>query len=382
MIHVHNDQNVEMTREEAIQILRGGDEGIKTWNSNRHAFGQLPDLSGAPLRSANLRNVDLSHIVLAGACFNGAWLAAADFANADLRCRRSGGSVSRTDFGGAYAVGANFSNADLEGAYLGGANLCEANFHGATLAGAYLGGANLRNANLREADLSGTNLETATLIRTDLRNAILKGSRVYGTSAWELDLTGANQSDLIVSPKDAPTITVDNLEVAQFLILLLNNQKIREVIDTVSSKVVLILGRFTPPRKRILDALREELRGHNYCPILFDFDRPESRDFTETISTLAHLARFIVADITEAKSIPQELQAIVPTLSIPVVPILQGKTREYGMFRDFLKYPWVLPIKKYETLNALREFLTAEIVSSAEDKAKSLKDRRPDVRKP
>jgi hypothetical protein len=64
----------------------------------------------------------------------------------------------------------------------------------------------------------------------------------------------------------------------------------------------------------VLDALRAELRNRGYLSILFDFDKPSSRNLTETVSTLAHLARFLIADITDAKSIPQELQRIVPSL--------------------------------------------------------------------
>jgi hypothetical protein len=40
--------------------------------------------------------------------------------------------------------------------------------------------------------------------------------------------------------------------------LLLNNQEIREVIDTITSRAVLILGRFSGGRKPILDAIRDE----------------------------------------------------------------------------------------------------------------------------
>ena len=100
-------------------------------------------------------------------------------------------------------------------------------------------------------------------------------------------------------------MTVDNLKIAQFIYLLLNNEEISDVIDTIAKKAVLILGRFTPDRKAVLDALREALRTQGYLPILFDFDKPASRDITETVSTLAHLARFVIADITYAKSIPQ-----------------------------------------------------------------------------
>jgi predicted AAA+ superfamily ATPase len=85
---------------------------------------------------------------------------------------------------------------------------------------------------------------------------------------------------------------VDNLEVALFIYLLLNNERIRQVIDTITSKAVLMLGRFTSDRKAVLDAIRDELRQRGYLPILFDFEKPAGRDLTESISTLAHMARF------------------------------------------------------------------------------------------
>ena len=49
------------------------------------------------------------------------------------------------------------------------------------------------------------------------------------------------QKNLIITPHGEPAITVDNLEVAQFIYLLLNNESVRRVIDTITSKVVLIL---------------------------------------------------------------------------------------------------------------------------------------------
>jgi hypothetical protein len=74
------------------------------------------------------------------------------------------------------------------------------------------------------------------------------------------------------------------------------------VIETITSKVVLILGRFTSERKPILAAIRVELRKRDYLPILFDFQKPDSKDLTGTVTTLAGTARFIIADLTDPSS--------------------------------------------------------------------------------
>ncbi len=117
------------------------------------------------------------------------------------------------------------------------------------------------------------------------------------------------QKDLVITPENEPIITVDNLEVAQFIYVLLHNEKIRDVIDTITSRVVLILGRFTDDRRLVLEAIRGEIRNRGYLPVLFDFKEPASRDIRETVSILAHMSRFIIADISNARSISAELDA-------------------------------------------------------------------------
>ncbi len=216
------------------------------------------------------------------------------------------------------------------------------------------------------------------MVETNFERADLIGCSVYGIAAWNVKIKGTKQLNLVITPigEDEPEITVDNLEVAQFIYLLLHNEKIREVIETITSKAVLILGRFTPARKAVLDAMREELRRRNYLPILFDFEAPGSRDFTETISTLAHMARFIIADLTEPSSLPKELEAIVPTLAVPVQPLMEGATRPYAMFRDYWKYSWVLKVHRYENLEGLITSLGDKVIAPAEVEVQKLEATR------
>jgi hypothetical protein len=266
---------------------------------------------------------------------------------------------------------ANLTHANLSRAYLPGADLTRATLPGADLTNAHLPGANLSGANLTRANLTRANLNRTTLIETNLEGAILTDCSVYGCSAWNLKLIGANQRDLVITPHNEPKITVDNLEVGQFIYLLLNNERIRDVIDTITSKVVLILGRFTDERKAILDAIREELRRHDYLPVLFDFEKPVSRDITETVSTLAHMARFVIADITDAKSIPQELMKIVPALpSVAVQPLLLATQSGFGMFEHFRRFPWVLEPFLYDNETMLLASLKEKVIEPAEAKAK------------
>lgn len=217
--------------------------------------------------------------------------------NHDLQIYLSGADLSGANLAGANLSRANLSNADLRVASLRLAKLSGAILSGASryetrLFGADLGGAGFIGANLIKADLVQTNLVKASLFGANLNEADLSeavlvrvrtGCFVYCTSVWDVHLEETIQSSLVVTPIYFPAITVDSLEVGQFIYLVLNNKNIRRVIDTITSKVVLILGRFKPERKSILDGIRDELRKREYLPVLFDFEKPANHDITEII---------------------------------------------------------------------------------------------------
>lgn len=371
------------------------------------------NLSGACLLGANLASASLADALLVGTNFENARLQGADFSRTQLLGVKLDGAqlkgatftevafwrsslfkydlegarfdranlyktvLAGCNLRGAHFINSNLKEANLIGADLTGAHLIGADLTSATLAEATLEGANLSNAILFEANLTdanadcanfdAANLRGATLVRTRLNRANLRGCQVYGLSAWDVQLDDTVQDDLIITPPEGASVTVGNLAVAQFIYLLLRSDSLRQVIDTITSRVVLILGRFTPERKCILDEIRLSLRSRGYSPVLFDFEKPTSRDLTETIRILAGLSRFVIADLTAARSIPQELMAIVPDLpSVPVQPLLAASDSEYAMFEHLRRYPWVLDIVRYESSEQLILHLEELVIHPAE----------------
>jgi hypothetical protein len=184
----------------------------------------------------------------------------------------------------------------------------------------------------------------------------------------------------VITKEGEPVVTVDDLEVGQFIYLILNNTKIRNVIDTITSKGVLILGRFSDPkRKSVLDGLRERLRNFGLLPIVFDFDRPTDRDYTETVQTLAGMSMFVIADVTSPKSTPLELEATVKQVAIPYIPIIDisADPQSFSMLVDLQnRFHWVLPTLEYKSKEALldEENLKKYVIEPAFAKREELRE--------
>lgn len=386
-----------MANEEQLSILK---QGVEVWNKWREENPDVEiDLRKADLRElnllrANLKESNLSRANLSGAFLHevklaGANLSHANFSHADLseallrEANLSGADLSHANLNLAYLLKANLTRANLREAKLGeaifgGADLSKANLRRATLFKADLGYANLDGADLRETDL-----RRALLVRTRVNKAKASGSKVYGISVWDLEGDFEEQKDLIITREKDPVITVDNIEVAQFIYLILHNETIRDVINTLTSKSVLILGRFAiPERKGILDGLRNKLREYNLLPIVFDFDRPVDRNFTETVQTLAGLSYFVIADVTNPKSSPLELQATIPDLLVPFVPIIQEGEMPFAMIEGLQQRPWVLRTISYDSLDTLIEILKPHIIDPAikkHDKLRTVKAKIPTI---
>jgi uncharacterized protein YjbI with pentapeptide repeats len=396
-----------MAHPEQLELLQ---QGVEVWNAWRAENPSVvPNLSEAGLGKANLSRANLSEAFLdeadlRRANLSGANLNKADLDEADLNgANLSGANLSEAqlieaDLGGAKLMGASLNGAilrladlqiaDLTGANLSRADLANADLDAADLTGADLTGADLSrtdltDADLTEADLTGANLSGALLVRTNLVDATLTDCRVYGISAWGVKLSkatehhkGTEQHNLVITADDESAVTVDNIEVAQFVYLLLHNEKIRDVIDTVGKKGVLLLGRFTEGRIAVLDRLRDELRKRGYLPIVFNFDKPETKNVTETVRLLAGLSHFVIADVTNPRSAPLELQATVPDIMVPFRPIIEEGEEPFAMLEGLLQYDWVFQPIYYSSLDALIGALDEKIIAPAKDKFAELLERK------
>lgn len=381
--------------ERLLSILKKGTRYWNQWRTENpfefidlrgiNLSGSEVDLSGVDLQDANIEDAGFSRVNLQGANLS------ASYAH---KARFQGTELCGVKFRGSYLSSADFYNAELEKAdlrlaafdfsILSGSVLDYSNcrratfrctqFDNASITHAMLAEADFQEANLRATDFSGSDLSEAiltgaNLVEANLEKAKLNGCNIYGVSVWKAKLSESQQQNLIITPDGEPTITIDNLKIAQFVYLILNNSEIREVIDTLTSKTVLILGRFSAERKVVLDKIRDTLRQLDYVPIMFDFSRPSGKTFLETVRALAAMARFVIADITDAKVIFQELQGIVGELpSVPVQPIVLKGTEVSDVFLDFMMYDWFLPIYQYDGEQQLLNSIKEKIISPSEKK--------------
>jgi len=150
----------------------------------------------------------------------------------------------------------------------------------------------------------------------------------------------------------------------------LDGPGVSSVLTDIASRSVLILGRFTDDRKAVLDRLKDALSvsPRRYVPILFDFEKPEGRDLIESIVRFAAVSRFVIADLSDPKSVPAELQAIVPQFpSLPVVPIIEADQLEYPVSDHILRRESVTkPVVRYRDGPHLIEILEEQVLTPAE----------------
>lgn len=379
-----------MANQEHLSILR---RGVAEWNRWRAATNHgVADLSGADLTGMKLNGISLLRANLRGTILTETQLEQAHLKEADL----TGATLDRTNlehvnarsavFDDVVGISPNFEVSTLRGARFRRARLAEARFHRA-----YLRDANLREASFRgcwfrfvtldgacceNTDFSGADLRYASMVKTNLKGANLTSVHVFGISAWNVETDGNTSQDLIIgnnpNEQKSPLRTHD-LHTAQLLALMLDGAGIRSLIDSVTSKLVLILGSFSTPEKVVLDALRLTLQSFGYVAVEFDFERPSDRDYAETVLTLVGMSRFVVADFTNAKEVRAEVaQARRQFGRVPIIPIAkEGVSLPVTMANSFPPEELQLLVR-YKDRDDLIKKVQSSIIQPGEERSRRI----------
>ena len=280
-----------MPSSKCLDMLNSGVEAWNNWRrTDEGCYVDLSDIdfvSDCPKVEGFYNLPEFNYYNFSGLNINRASLRNGMFIDCDF----SDSNLYSSDLVDSYCQGCDFSRAKLTVSRIGSAVFEDCDFSNANLS--YC---SAEETSFKGSKLVGTNLSNMSLVKTDFSNTQIDGVCAYGVSVWDINLKGCKQGNITISKSDG-SITVPNIELAQFIALLLNSKKLRQVIETITSKVVLILGRFTPERKKILDKIKIRLEKHGYLAVILDFKAPANRDITETVITLATLSKFIVADL-------------------------------------------------------------------------------------
>ncbi len=92
---------------------------------------------------------------------------------------------------------------------------------------------------------------------------------------------------------------------------------------------------------------------------------------------IAGMSQFIVVDMTNASSVPLELQATIPDLMIPVLPIIESGHTIFSMFSDLQRrYFWIQPPVSYKNADQLVRHVDEAVIARAERAAEQIRERR------
>ncbi len=353
-----------------------------------HSYMGHAWFANAQMSNANLSAANLEHAVLRSADLKNANMSEANLAGADLAMASFElANLQRSRLNIAIALGTNFKNANLQAASLYATQLMSANFVAANLQNAAMTLANLSSSDLTSADLRGARLDGANLCGANLTRADLTGCFAYGVSVWDANLTDTIQKDISLVPQTEPTqipqaghITVADISTAQLIYMVRENGELRRILAGLQSNMVLLLGRFTPEGLVTLRALREVLSKLGLIPQTFEFAPLEERTRMETVAAMAHLARFVIADISGARSVPAELECIVPQLpNLPIRLLLKVSDQPFGMIEGLLMRPSVV-LTRYSSAEDLAAGIE-DIVACMDQKREALAAKLADLRK-
>lgn len=274
-------------------------------------------------------------------------------------------------------VGCNFERSIFKNCQIKGSKssfrnsiLKHASFNQVTFSEVGFSGSILTNCIFKHCILEKLDLYGASLINSEFYDSSIIDCDIFGANIWSIKTENTVQRDLKMPYKeqkndsDKEQITIDDIELGNIVYLLAVNSNFTKFIDQSKSSFVLVLGRFGENITR-LNSIKKKLREEKFSPIVFDFKSPNTLDLIEVIILLSLLSKFIIVDLSEPRSVPAELQSILSTLMIPVVPILYKRSTVYGTYSFTNRYKWVLPVLVFDDIKDVLSIFRKAIIDPA-----------------
>jgi uncharacterized protein YjbI with pentapeptide repeats len=299
---------------------------------------------------------DPSQILMQGSKFWNAWRernpGSVNFAKPHwYSLNFSGMNLSEVFIGGAFAEGLTLRDSVFEDAHFEEGDFSRANFSGATFHNTKFNKTILTGANFDGASFVNCNLNRVNLVGASFRVKEITETVVYGIAAWDLQTSDdMKQSKLVIErtyelysdliQQGKVPMMVDDIELAQFVYFLSKHAKMRDTLNILNDRGVLLLGRFKDGGLDRLYSMREWFQHNGYVAMIFDFARPDNLSLTETVVTMAGLSKFVVADLS-GSSVPAELQSIFTQIKKPVLAFGDP----YTLFPDLADQTRVMTIE-------------------------------------
>ncbi len=241
----------------------------------------------------------------------------------------SGMTLDGISIHAAFAEGLKIENVIIENCHFEEGDFLRASFRGPRFRNTRFNKTIFTGAGFRDTTFINCNLNCINLTGADFRVREISNTVVYSVSTWDLRTCDQNRQPRLVIEKTHDLYSdrieqekipwmVDDIELAQLIHYLSNHRKIHDTFNILNDHGVLLLGRFHNGELTRRDRIGQWFRHHGYLLIIFDFDRPDSLSFTETIITMAGLSKFVIADLS-GRSVPAELQGIFNILNKPLL---------------------------------------------------------------
>jgi hypothetical protein len=345
---------VAINNAEVIAVLKkAAAENKHVWNNWKEAVDpgkyRLSGVDFSTLNTPGLPGYDFLNCTFEDCIFDNIVLFNCDFEHARFE---------RCTFTSSVRSNGNFRSSEFENCTFTETNFINADFRGATFRWVVM-----ENVNFRFACLSDCKFYDSKII----------GCKIYGASIWDIDAVRTEQRDLLIPNRKengkwtGETITIDDIQLGNVIFLLLDNANYRKMFNESKKKSVLILGRFGKNLEQTINPLKNELRKRNLSPIVFDFDKPNALDLMEAIVLLAFMSKFIIADLSDATSVIGELQAILSSQMLPVLPIIRRSSTLFSTYAFTNKFIWIAQPLIYDEIQQVIEKFDSVIIKTAEE---------------